>query len=108
MTPDEWRARLLRERDELEALRKDSSEGRDAVMLDQQGVGRLSRMDAMQQQAMALESERRRQLRLRRIESALKRLDDGEFGYCVQCGEAIPKERLDFDPTVPFCVNCSK
>jgi DnaK suppressor protein len=108
MTPEEWRARLIEEQRELDTLSRDSSEGRGAVTLDQQGVGRLSRMDAMQQQAMAQESERRRQLRHRRIESALKRLDDGDFGYCVHCGEAIAEERLNFDPTVPSCVTCAK
>jgi DnaK suppressor protein len=108
MTPEEWRARLIEEQRELEMLSRDSSEGRGAVTLDQQGVGRLSRMDAMQQQAMAQESERRRQLLRRRIESALKRLDEGDFGYCVHCGEAIAEERLNFDPTAPSCVTCAK
>lgn len=108
MTPDDWRVRLNTDKEELEALSRDSSEGRGAVTLDQQGVGRVSRMDAMQQQAMAQEAERRRQLRRRRIESALKRLDEGDFGYCVHCGEEIAKERLNFDPTVPSCVSCAK
>jgi DnaK suppressor protein len=110
MTPEEWRARLIEEQRELETLSRDSSEGRGAVTLDQQSVGRVSRIDAMQQQAMAQESERRRQLRRRRrrIESALKRLDEGDFGYCVHCGEAIAEERLSFDPTVPSCVTCEK
>jgi DnaK suppressor protein len=108
MTPDQWRARLIEEQHELDTLSRDSSEGRGAVTLDQQSVGRVSRIDAMQQQAMAQESERRRQLRRRRIESALKRLDEGDFGYCVHCGEAIAEERLSFDPTVPSCVTCAK
>ncbi|MGF1620552.1 MAG: TraR/DksA family transcriptional regulator [Rhodomicrobiaceae bacterium] len=108
MTPEEWRARLIEEQRELETLSRDSSEGRGAVTLDQQSVGRVSRIDAMQQQAMAQEAERRRLLRRRRIESALKRLDEGDFGYCVHCGEAIAEERLKFDPTVPSCVACAK
>jgi DnaK suppressor protein len=108
MTPDLWRALLIEEQRELETLSRDSSEGRGAVTLDQQSVGRVSRIDAMQQQAMAQEAERRRLLRRRRIESALKRLDDGEFGYCVHCGKEIAEERLKFDPAAPSCVTCAK
>jgi DnaK suppressor protein len=64
-------------------------------------------MDAMQQQAMSIAAERRRQLRLKRIETALRRIDQGEFGYCVHCGEEIPEARLSVDPTSPSCINCA-
>jgi DnaK suppressor protein len=56
---------------------------------------------------MSLESERRRQLELQRIEASLKRIEEGDYGYCVACGEQIPLRRLELDPTLPTCVNCA-
>lgn len=107
MNIEHWRQRLLSEKQELDALSEDGREARATVVLDQQGVGRLSRIDAMQQQAMAEEAERRRRLRGRQIEAALRRIDAGEFGYCVKCGDEIPEARLNFDPASPICVGCA-
>jgi DnaK suppressor protein len=64
-------------------------------------------MDAMQAQAMAKASAARRELTLRRIGSALQRLEDDEFGYCLECGESINPKRLEFDPTVELCIACA-
>ena len=94
----------------LEALDAEDAMGKDGqktVMLDQQSVGRLSRMDALQQQAMAKATQGRRAQSRTRIQAALARIDDGEFGYCVDCGEEIPVKRLELDPTVPTCVSCA-
>ncbi len=71
-------------------------------------VGRLSRMDALQEQAMQVETERRRHQELQRIEAALERIDEGEFGYCAVCGDEIELKRLEHDPTVPTCIACAK
>ena len=101
------RARLLARREELEALAATAEESRRPVELDQTRAGRLSRMDAVQDQAMALETERRRNVELRRIEAALRRLAEGEFGYCLGCGEVIETKRLELDPTAPQCVDCA-
>jgi DnaK suppressor protein len=84
--------------------------GREAVKpveLDQTTVGRVSRMDAMQDQAMALASQERRHILLQRIETALRRIEDGVFGWCLRCGEAIATKRLHFDPTAPLCIDCA-
>jgi DnaK suppressor protein len=70
-------------------------------------MGRLSRMDALQRQAMAQETERRRQVELKRIDAALHRMDEGEYGYCLHCGDAIEARRLAFDPAVPLCIQCA-
>ncbi len=84
-----------------------SADDRAAVTLDQQSVGRLSRMDAMQQQAMSQAQERARAAELTRIDQALRRLEDGEYGYCSECGEEIPDKRLEIDPSASACVNCA-
>ena len=81
---------------------------RDPVMLDQSRIGRLSRMDALQVQAMAAAQERRRRAERQRIEAALERLADGNWGLCTECGEEIAGARLDFDPTVALCIRCAR
>ncbi|WP_370453257.1 TraR/DksA family transcriptional regulator [Salinisphaera sp. LB1] len=57
---------------------------------------------------MAQASERRRNLQLQRIEHALKRLERGEFGACIECGEWIAKGRLELDPTALKCIECAE
>jgi RNA polymerase-binding transcription factor len=98
---------LLQKQQELKTTEQQAKESTKAVNLDQSSVGRLSRMDAMQSQAMALETKRRRQIELTRINAALERIDDGEFGYCASCEEEINKRRLEIDPANPFCVKCA-
>jgi DnaK suppressor protein len=99
--------RLVQRREELRNLSARTDDARKPVALDQQSVGRLSRMDAMQLQAMAQETERRRAGELQRIEVALRRITAGEFGYCARCGEDIPNARLALDPTASTCVDCA-
>lgn len=101
------RERLAAKRDELEELSRISQEARATVELDQQSVGRLSRMDAMQQQAMAEAQERSRKRDLIRIEQAERRIREGEYGYCSECGEEIADGRLAIDPMAEKCVNCA-
>jgi DnaK suppressor protein len=103
----EMRRRLDAERAELAALSASGAEARRVVELDQQSMGRLSRMDALQGQAMAQASERRRQLRLQQIEAALRRVDRDEFGWCLRCGETIAPARLKLDPATPTCRDCA-
>ncbi|MDT8274424.1 MAG: TraR/DksA C4-type zinc finger protein, partial [Desulfomonilia bacterium] len=78
------------------------------VELDQARVGRLSRMDAMQQQAMAQAAARLSENERQRIEAALKRIETGEYGYCVVCDEEIAEGRLHFDPSVLTCISCAR
>ncbi len=102
-----WRDRLLALREELEGIADTGDEASAVVELDQTKVGRLSRMDAMQAQAMAQASGQRRERMLRGIDAALKRLDEGDFGYCQECGEDINPKRLEFDPTALLCIDCA-
>ena len=105
--PNTVRQRLEDERKELLHDAEISAEERDVVTLDQTSVGRLSRMDALQNQAMQVETERRREVELARIDAALTRLDEDEYGYCVSCGEKIQAKRLDMDPATPVCIDCA-
>ena len=102
------RARLAARRAELEALSEGASDARATVALDQQSVGRLSRMDAMQGQAMAEATERRRRIDLQRVEMAERRLAEGEYGHCLDCDDEIPDGRLAIDPMAERCVGCAR
>ena len=77
------------------------------VILDQSSVGRLSRMDALQMQSMALETQRRRQVQLKLVEVALKRITSGEYGICIACEDDINPRRLEFDLTASLCIACA-
>jgi DnaK suppressor protein len=88
---------LKAKRDELQTLLDQA--------LDQTQQGRLSRMDAMQQQAMAAETVRRRQREISALTAALQRLQAGEYGYCLNCGEPIGEARLALDPAAAFCIS---
>ena len=98
------RSALLGMRDEVRDLLDNADVNTAPVELDQTQQGRLSRMDAMQQQAMADETQRRRYVRLAQIDAAVVRLDDGEYGYCVTCSEKINADRLALDPAIALCL----
>jgi DnaK suppressor protein len=103
----EARAVLQALKAELVALSETSSDDRKPVELDQQSVGRLSRLDSMQVQAMAKAADARRVQEIRRIDAALARVDDGDYGWCVECGETIEAKRLKVDPAAPRCAGCA-
>ena len=105
---ENFRQQLRHLKTELEQVEKASHDSGDKVVLDQSRVGRLSRMDALQSQQMALEVGRRRIQQLQKIEGALNRIVSGDFGYCFVCGEQIDGKRLAADPTCTCCIKCAE
>ncbi len=103
---DAMKRRLTAMRRELEELSDWGDDPAAVVQLDQARVGRLSRMDALQAQAMARASGQRRAARLREIDAALRRVVDGSYGECGRCEEPIDSRRLDVDPTARLCIDC--
>jgi len=101
------RAVLVERLETLRAASETTADNRRPVELDQTSVGRLSRMDAMQGQALAMATDRRRQDEVRRVEAAIKRIDEGEYGFCIACGEEISAKRLGVDPVIPTCIRCA-
>jgi len=100
--------RQLRQQQEaLLGLQETADEAAKTVELDQSSVGRLSRMDALQGQAMSQERARRRQIELQKIAAALRRIEAGDYGFCVRCGEDIADKRLELDPAAPLCIDCA-
>ena len=102
-----YRPRLEAELAALLAASADTFGDRRPVELDQSSVGRLSRMDAMQQQAMASAQEARRNGRRSILEAALVRLEGDAFGFCEACGDFIGWKRLDLDPMLRRCMCCA-
>lgn len=105
---DALKAKLSELRSALRAQDAESEASRSAVELDQQSVGRLSRMDALQQQAMAEAEARRRKSDLARIDAAFRRIEEGEYGWCDECGDPIGKKRLEIDPMTTRCIGCAE
>ena len=104
----DMRERLLKLREDLESVATTGDRSSQIVELDQTRLGRLSRMDAMQAQAMSQESVRRREMMLRRIAAAIERIDNGNFGLCQSCEDPIHRKRLEFDATTLLCVQCAQ
>ncbi|MEQ8558151.1 MAG: TraR/DksA C4-type zinc finger protein [Henriciella sp.] len=96
------------ELDDLKSLREGAKGDRKPVELDQQSVGRVSRIDSLQVQAMSNAAEARRQKRVRALQAALQRIEDGEFGYCTECAEPIAEGRLRTDPAATRCISCAR
>ena len=84
-----------------------SSRSAAPVELDQQVQGRLSRMDSIQRQAMSMATIERRRVEIAQIDAAFVRINDGEFGYCVECGDVISPKRLQLNPAIARCVDCA-
>jgi len=103
-----WREKLQVLKVELLHLEAESKDSRETVELDQSRLGRLSRIDAMQSQEMSKAIGARRKQALTRIDGAFERLEDGEFGFCLKCGDEVTAKRLEFDPTAIYCTNCSE
>ena len=102
-----FKTNLLDLKREILEIETASSGSKKPVALDQSSVGRVTRIDAIQQQQMAVESSRRRTETMLKIEAALRRIQSDEFGICVKCGVDIATARLHIDPTFVKCVNCS-
>ncbi|MGD9653383.1 MAG: TraR/DksA family transcriptional regulator [Candidatus Dadabacteria bacterium] len=97
---------LENSKQEITDWNKSSKSSTRPVSLDE-SIGRVSRIDAIQNQQMALAAERRRIQELQRIEAALKRIDLGDYGYCMVCEEEISEKRLELDPAYSICVECA-
>ena len=91
---------------ELDSQLDESRQNAEPVTLDQQSVGRVSRIDAIQQQQMAVANREQSILLLKRVSAALRRIESDEYGLCLQCAEAIGFPRLEAQPFTPLCLEC--
>ena len=102
-----FEAKLVALRDALASTEDAETDAKRPVALDQSSVGRLSRMDAIQVQAMSAEAARRNDIKRQRVATALTRIANNAFGLCLECEEEIHPKRLEFDPTLLLCVECA-
>jgi DnaK suppressor protein len=98
-------AALLTLRDELTDMVELSHDAAQPVDLDQP-IGRVSRIDAIQQQQMADSNRRNAAQRLGQVKAALAAFDRGEYGLCATCEEPIAFRRLTARPEARLCVSC--
>lgn len=99
----------VRIEEDIESLRTemDASEAEREAISPDKGIGRLSRLDAMQMQEVAKEAQRRREERLQLLEAAQDRMDNGEYGNCQRCNQPITWARLDAQPEALYCGPCA-
>ena len=71
-------------------------------------IGRLSRMEAINEKAMLEANCRSAEQRLLALKRAQHRVEEDTFGYCKTCGEAIPIPRILLMPETQFCVHCAE
>ncbi|HEY5602152.1 MAG TPA: TraR/DksA C4-type zinc finger protein [Gammaproteobacteria bacterium] len=111
MTADELQAfktKLLERKAQLLAIAQSADDAAATVELDQTRQGRLSRMDALQGQAVAIAAKNRRNQEVSRIEQALQRIEKDDYGYCQRCDNEIAAQRLEFDMSALFCKRCAE
>mgnify|MGYP001268541412 CR=1 FL=1 len=105
---DQFRIQLEAERASLSKTLAASKESAKGMELDQTRVGRLSRMDALQSQAISQGANRQIAAELEQIRTALERIASGDYGTCVSCGKEIPLIRLEIYPWADTCVQCAQ
>mgnify|MGYP005996285121 FL=1 len=102
----EIQALLLEKKAQLEQQLRDAEAATGVVTLDQTAVGRVSRVDAMQQQSMAVSTLRKAEASLRKVIGALRRIDAKDYGYCSNCDRPIEFKRLEVQPQASHCLIC--
>jgi DnaK suppressor protein len=102
----ELEGELRRQLERLERSMRVTDRSLEPVKLDQTAVGRLSRIDSLQNQGMARNLQERERIKLAHIEGALRRIEDGTYGLCVSCGSEMPFGRLYVVPETPTCAAC--
>lgn len=104
---DELRALLHSALEKLRRSMETTDEAAEPVELDPGAVGRLSRIDSLQNQAISSNLQEREQARLAGILSALERIEEGTYGRCRECDEAIQYGRLLVYPEAATCSTCA-
>jgi DnaK suppressor protein len=103
---DELSAGLDRALHKLERSLRSSEEALRPAQLDPSAIGRLSRIDALQNQGFTRNLRDREELQLTQVRAAFERMAAGTYGICVECRAAIPFERLQVFPEAPTCTAC--
>lgn len=103
---EKYKTLLMARRQTLLDVKTECEAATQIVELNQSRIGRLSRMDALQAQGMLEEIDSRRNQELSNIATALQRIEEGDYGFCLECGDVIPNQRLEYNPAVSYCIDC--
>lgn len=104
---EEAKDRLLKLRRELELGLSTRSAADDSITPDN-AIGRLTRMEAIQAQSISSAGKERARKRLKQVDIALERVEDGTYGTCVACGDQIATGRLEIMPETRLCTKCAE
>ncbi len=110
MNPEERQELKLKIEEEIEAqktLIASLSETSKPVAPDN-AIGRLSRMEALSDRAVSEASLNAANTKLSRLETALGKVDQPDFGICAGCENPIPSGRILLMPEAPLCVPCTE
>lgn len=111
LTPEqiaELQEELERQLARLERSMRTTEEAMEPVELDQAAVGRLSRIDSLQNQGLTRNLQERERVKLAQIQGAFRRLTEGTYGLCITCGSEVPFGRLYVVPEAPTCTACGE
>lgn len=97
---------LLKEKTKLNLRLEDLKELTKPIEPDC-AIGRISRMDAINNKSINEAALRKSQDKLKRINISLEHIEDEDFGNCIECGETIPIQRLLIMPG-SLCVRCAQ
>ena len=103
---DELQDLLVELKQSLESHLNQTRVDTNPVTLDQQSVGRVSRIDAIQQQQMAIAGHEQGSKQLKQVEQALHRIEAGEYSLCLACAEPVMFARLQAQPFAELCLEC--
>lgn len=103
---------------DIEQLLKNEIEKTEALVLEykeftkpispENAIGRISRMDAINNKAINDAALLKAETKLRNLKSALDRINEDDFGNCLKCKSKIPDQRIVLMPQSRYCVNCAR
>lgn len=107
MTDEEIKARILKEIEKTKA-RIEEYKGMTAPQGPDDAIGRLSRMDAINNKSVMEAGQREAETKLQKLAYVLGNVGKPEFGICKQCNNPIPVGRIILRPESIYCVNCAR
>ena len=107
MEYDEIKQKITEEISKTEVVIKEYKELSKPIEPDC-AIGRVSRMDAINNKSVVEASLRQSERKLRNLQRVLSQLGTDEFGICLKCKQPIPLGRILIRPESLFCVNCAQ
>jgi len=101
------KAKIIKDLDEIK-INISELEELTKPIAPENSIGRVSRMDAINNKSVNDAALRQARLRLEKMEIALNKIDSPEYGNCKSCKATIPLPRLMYMPESSHCVKCAR